>query len=72
MKLITFWIDVEDLTEKNGVMKFLPGSHKLCAKPSFDKWMVWKQKDKGIQKDLINNKKKISICLKAGSLFFSS
>ncbi|MEL0342461.1 MAG: phytanoyl-CoA dioxygenase family protein, partial [Deltaproteobacteria bacterium] len=67
MNLITCWIALEDVTEENGCMKFIPGSHQLGALPHSEKWMVGNREDMRIPKDLIQDKNEVSICLKAGS-----
>ena len=70
MNLITCWIALEDVTEENGCMKFIPGSHQLGALPHSEKWMVGNREDMRIPKDLIKDKDEVSICLKAGSASF--
>ena len=70
MNFITCWIALEDVTEENGCMKFIPGSHQLGALPHSEKWMVGNREDMRIPKDLIQDKDEVSICLKAGSASF--
>ena len=70
MALVSSWVAVDDVTEENGCVRVIAGSHKLGPQPHSDVWMVGKRKDMKIPDRLIDLSKERLIKMKAGSVSF--
>ena len=70
MALVSGWIAVDDVTEANGCVRVIAGSHKLGPQPHSDVWMVGTRKDMKIPDRLIDRGRERLITMKAGSVSF--
>jgi phytanoyl-CoA hydroxylase len=70
MSLVSGWIAVDDVTEENGCLRAIAGSHKLGPQPHSDAWMVGSRRDMKIPDRLIDRSRERLIEMKAGSVSF--
>lgn len=70
MALVSGWVAVDDVTEENGCMRVIAGSHTLGPQPHSDEWMVGTRRDMKIPDRLIDRGKERLIQMKAGSVSF--
>ncbi len=70
MALVSGWIAVDDVSEANGCLRVIRGSHKLGPQPHSDVWMVGDRKDMKIPDRLIDRGLERKIEMEAGSVSF--
>ena len=70
MALVSGWIAVDDVTEANGCVRVIRGSHRSGPQPHSDVWMVGDRKDMKIPDRLIDRDQERKIEMRAGSVSF--
>jgi ectoine hydroxylase-related dioxygenase (phytanoyl-CoA dioxygenase family) len=70
MSLVSAWIALDDVTEENGCLKVIAGSHRYGPRPHDEPWMVGDRRDMKIADADIDYGKETSILLKAGDVSF--
>src|SRR5581483_3348964 len=59
MALVSAWIALDDVTEENGCLKVIPGSHTLGPLPHSDVWMVGERADMKIPDGRIDRRREV-------------
>ena len=70
MAMATAWVALDDVTEDNGCMYVIPGSHKLGAVEHSEPWMVGDRRDMKIPDAAIDRGRERAITLRAGGCSF--
>ena len=70
MEMITAWVALDDVTEENGCMYVVAGSHKLGAVDHSEAWMVGDRKDMRIPDAAIDRERERAVTLRAGGCSF--
>lgn len=70
MEVITAWVALDEVTEENGCMYVVPGSHKLGAVDHSEPWMVGDRQDMKIPDAAIDRERERPVTLRAGGCSF--
>jgi phytanoyl-CoA hydroxylase len=66
MALVTCWIALDDVTQENGCLWVIPGSHRLGPLPHSESWVVGDREDMQVPESAIDVSKEVSITIPAG------
>ena len=70
MAMITAWVALDDVTQDNGCMYVIPGSHKIGAVDHSEPWMVGQRRDMKIPDSALDRHRERAITLRAGGCSF--
>ena len=70
MAMVSAWVALDDVTEDNGCMYVVPGSHKLGAVEHSEPWMVGGRLDMKIPDTAIDRERERPITMRAGGCSF--
>jgi phytanoyl-CoA hydroxylase len=68
--LVSAWVALDDVTEENGCLKVIVGSHLSGAMPHSDAWMVGERQDMKIPDQYIDRSREVPIVMSAGTVSF--
>lgn len=68
--IITCWAALDDVTEENGCLWVIPGSHKVGIVDHSQEWMIGDRKDMMVPDDKLDRDREVPITMKAGSCSF--
>ena len=70
ISFVSAWIAMDDVTEENGCLRVIAGSHRQGAVSHNEVWMVGDRQDMKIPEHLLDRSREVSILMKAGSVSF--
>ncbi len=68
--IITCWVAMDDVTQENGCLWVIPGSHTGGIVDHSQEWMVGDRKDMMVPDEKLDREREVAITLKAGSCSF--
>ena len=70
ISFVSAWIAMDDVTEENGCLRVIAGSHLLGPVPHSDVWMVGERRDMKIPEQFLDRSREVCIVMTAGSVSF--
>lgn len=70
MALTTCWLALDDVTQENGCLWVVPGSHRLGPLPHTEKWKLDDRVDMRVPETAFDRSQEVPITLSAGSCSF--
>ena len=70
MNLVSCWIALDETTEENGCLWFIPGSHTEGVRDHSEVWQVGDREDMRVPEALIERDREQAVCLRPGDCSF--